>query len=77
MLRRQSHKVFIGGLPQNVTEGELLKYFEKVAGPVADVLILMVRLAKDDHLLGKSVTTGFVPACFRTICLAGIEALLS
>ena len=41
---RQSHKVFIGGLPQNVTEGELLKYFTKVAGPVADVLILRVRL---------------------------------
>jgi len=42
-LRRQSHKVFIGGLPQNATEGELLKYFEKTAGPVADVLILKVR----------------------------------
>ena len=43
VLRRQSHKVFIGGLPQNATEGELLKYFEKTAGPVADVLILKVR----------------------------------
>ena len=41
--RRQSHKVFVGGLPQNVTEGELLHYFEKEAGPVADVLILKVR----------------------------------
>ena len=41
--RRQSHKVFVGGLPQNVTEVELLHYFEKEAGPVADVLILKVR----------------------------------
>eukprot|EP01043_Picozoa_sp_COSAG02_P019008 COSAG02_NODE_904_length_16045_cov_3920.854697_7_plen_138_part_00 len=44
LLHRQAHKIFVGGLPQNVTEGELLKYFEKAGGSVADVLILKVRL---------------------------------
>ena len=39
---RQSHKVFVGGLPQGTTEGQLVTFFEKVAGPVADALILKV-----------------------------------
>eukprot|EP01052_Picozoa_sp_SAG31_P013713 SAG31_NODE_832_length_11660_cov_2.612091_1_plen_407_part_10 len=50
----QSNKVFVGGLPQTVTEWELLQYFEKVGGPIADVVLVK------DHTNGRLRGFGFV-----------------
>jgi RNA recognition motif-containing protein len=41
---RQSHKIFVGGLPANANEGELVRFFEKAGGPIADCLVMKVRV---------------------------------
>ena len=57
--------MFVGGLTQTMVAAELIKYFEKVAGPVADVLLPKVRAC--------SRPAGW-PTAGLLADLAGIEA---